>query len=186
MVSTNTWREFRLTIVILIAIVSVVMTLPFIIRGNTVTVGSNPNPESSDAVTCDSDVIEYPYLNTLEGELGHKLSVRMTFVKGKLDMLWLYYNIDYEDEEKATAAFNELQASYNILLASVGLERSSAIDAKFIRNGNSVGLGVFTQNAEIDAVKPFVMIGGGDLNSKSDYIANYKNIGLVCTENVSK
>ena len=114
-------RELLISGVVLIAIISLLAGLPFFLSGETSISGTNPEPELTDAVICESTMLVYPFINTQYGETGHKISVKMTFQSDKLDSLGFYYDTYYGDSEDVRTAFDTINASLNTSLSNAGL-----------------------------------------------------------------
>lgn len=177
-------KEFLILGVILIVAVSLIGGLPFYLKGQTFTGGTNPEPELTDAVTCESTTLSYPFFGAQSGEVGHKISSKMVFQSDELSSLGFYYDAYYDDAENARAASDLMNTRMNTYISRAGYVVGQDLNVRFYRNANDVGFSFYINrdNYIENALLQFVMLEMVDEShlKKADYISKYEAQGFSC------
>lgn len=169
------------TVFILIAVGIVVGGASFLFRGEITKEGQNPNPITSDSISCSSDEVEYSFISTQPGENSHSLRVDLVFSGGKLNVAGLYYDLEYETEEEATNAIQVLTPELNLSMDRAGVENNFASNAQFSKNSNHVALKLYSNANNITPQNAkYLLIDENDLSDKEKLIEHLENQGLGC------
>ncbi len=179
-------REFLILGVVLIVSISLIAGLPFYLKGQTSTGGTNPEPELTDAVTCESTMLSYTFFGSQDGETGHKISSKMIFQSDELNSLGFYYDAYYDNDEAAQTAFNFMNARVNMYISKAGYVSGQGLNVRFYKSSNDIGFSVYiSKNDYIEnALLQFVMlrVTDGLPMKKADYVSQYEAQGFFCVQ----
>lgn len=165
-------------------IIAVILVILFGLRGETVTFGNNPDPETSSSLSCGSIGFDYPFFSFSEAK-KRTIETRAIFNGGDLDTITLTYTLDYDDPETIEKSEASNHATMNILYAKDDLP-PDAFDTKYSQLSDSLKFSMSADSSTISkgkAKKYFLLEDIGDAPYRLETLKKaYQQKGLKCEQ----
>ena len=167
----------------MIAIAVLLVGGGFLMRGKLIKEGENPETVMTDVMNCESGAVEYSFIETKYGEKGRDLKISMVFTEEELNVIGLYYDIEYEDEQMATDALQVTASELNIAMDRARVGGAFASNTKYTKNGTHLVVNLYASEADVTEENArFLLIDNYGEISKEDLRRNYEEKGFECID----
>lgn len=109
-----------LIVSIIFTILGICLFLWFFANGETTTTGHFPKPETSESLTCESNNIQLPILNT-DNTTKTSSKVMVTFTENKLNSISMTYSLYYNSQNQVETSESTNHAKLNLKTQEEGL-----------------------------------------------------------------
>lgn len=172
-------KEIYFLVVALIAVVAVTAGLPFLLAGQTVTTGANPEVHEADAISCAMNGREYPVLGGIYDRSKYALKIKGVFRNDVVEMLGLYYTVNYGD---ASGVADALRGEMKAKFQNDGVEVDGGLSFDVVDDGAAAEMRLVAKgnDAVALAAKYFLIDASTAGKSKADYVRQYTAQGFIC------
>ena len=182
-------KTFRV-ICLLFFLAVIIITIIWLLHGETTTTGQYPENERSEYLECTANNIIYEKVAEVDSDKKElKISMNFSDADNNFTSASLKYTLLYDTESEAYSAEALSHAQFNIGLVSLGYE-SGKFNNKFTLMGNKlmITLGLTSSKDITDATKEYLLIDeiteGILPSSLNEYRSNYEAQGFNCKSSI--
>lgn len=168
---------------IICIVIAFVLLIIFLLQGNTKTISEGGSIEPTEAITCTSDEVIYPFFKSNDAK-SRSMKINAIFDNDKLDIITLTYKLEYDDAKQAEQSSAENHASLNTQFAEDSLG-ADALDTHFSLLKNAMQLSLHADAKEVTGItSKYFLIDNSSGNHKKDSLTKmFNSKGLDCIIN---
>lgn len=168
---------------IICIVIAFVLLILFLLQGNTKTISEGGSIEPTEAITCTSDEVVYPFFKSNDAK-SRSMKINAIFDNDKLDIITLTYKLEYDDAKQAEQSSAENHAALNTSFYDDSMSADS-FDAHFSVLKNSMQLSLHAEAKEITGTTAkYFLIDNVSGNHKKESLTKILNSkGLDCIIN---
>lgn len=170
-----------ITVIVLLACISIVCLILFLINGETIMSHEPDEDAVVDRLSCESNKVAYPLFDS-SGAIDKNLRINATFNRKALDSISIIYRLDYNSEEEIINSEAINHAKINLSFQESGLT-ADYLSATYGKLEKSLQFSLYGKGDDLNSktLRYFMLDKLNDKSYTSERVAElYNKLGLNC------